>query len=122
MKAPIAEPGCAVLWLTLTAEPQALLSDLQRLPRGAQSPLPAAAAGPSFPHTALSSSPELPVCLWCTDPAGPSRGDLARPEERGGSQPRSPLAPLGSLHPHIHPQGPLPQDPDTSGAEAPNPS
>ena len=40
----------------------------------------------------------------------------------GGSQPCSPLAALGSLHPHIHPQGPLPQDPDTSGAEALNPS
>ena len=41
MKAQIVEPGCAVLWsqktdlwMTLTAEPQALLSDLHRLPPG----------------------------------------------------------------------------------------
>ena len=41
MKAQIVEPGCAVLWsqkidlwMTLTAEPQALVSDLHRLPPG----------------------------------------------------------------------------------------
>lgn len=88
---------CAVLWsqrtdlrVTLTAETQAM-SDLHLLPSGHRLP-----SHWSFWPLTSSHSPEhfsRTSCLPTTDPVVPSRGDLARPGARGGSQ-LFPLAPI----------------------------
>lgn len=122
----IAEPGCcyplvskdrAFGW-TRHPSPSTCLT-CNNYFQGTQSPIPVAFTPSAQPWMFLQNF--LFAC-GCTDMASPTRGHFVRPKARSGRQFCSPHSSSGFSPPTHDALGPLPSDPEASGAEALYPS